>query len=85
MVERQGIAPHTPVWKGWRSATGVYLSTPVFGKLESRAGVDFPSLANQVPNKRRSLRELQCTSLCGFADHCLGLLGQRDVNVLTTP
>ena len=31
MVEHQGIAPCIPVWK-----TGVYLSTPMLEKLESR-------------------------------------------------
>ena len=34
MVEHQGIAPCIPVWK-----TGVYLSTLMLGKLESRAGI----------------------------------------------
>jgi hypothetical protein len=32
--EHQGIAPCIPVWK-----TGVYLSTPMLEKMESRAGV----------------------------------------------
>src|SRR6266566_8071531 len=34
MVEHQGIAPCIPVWK-----TGVYLSTPMLEKMESRAGI----------------------------------------------
>jgi hypothetical protein len=34
VVEHQGIAPCIPVWK-----TGVYLSTPMLEKLESRAGI----------------------------------------------
>ena len=34
MVEHQGIAPCIPVWK-----TGVYLSTPMLEKMESRVGV----------------------------------------------
>jgi hypothetical protein len=34
LVEHQGIAPCIPVWK-----TGVYLSTPMLEKMESRAGI----------------------------------------------
>ena len=34
MVEHQGIAPCIPVWK-----TGVYLSTPMLEKMESRVRV----------------------------------------------
>jgi hypothetical protein len=34
MVEHQGIAPCIQVWK-----TGVYLSTPMLEKMESREGV----------------------------------------------
>jgi hypothetical protein len=34
LVEHEGIAPSTPVWK-----TGMFLSTLMLGKLESRAGI----------------------------------------------
>ena len=34
LVEHQGIAPCIPAWKA-----GVYLSTPMLGKMESRKGV----------------------------------------------
>src|ERR1035437_765738 len=34
MVEYQGIAPCIPVWK-----TGVYLSTPMLGEMESRVSI----------------------------------------------
>jgi len=34
MDEHQGSAPCIPVWK-----TGVYLSTPMLGEMESHAGI----------------------------------------------
>jgi hypothetical protein len=34
MVEHQGIAPRNPAWKA-----GVYLSTPMLEKMESRTGI----------------------------------------------
>ena len=39
MVEHQGIAPCIPVWSASARLSGVCLSTPMLGKLESRAGV----------------------------------------------
>ena len=43
MDEHEGSAPSTPVWK-----TGVYLSTPMPGKMESRAGIAPASAALQA-------------------------------------
>jgi hypothetical protein len=43
LVEHQGIAPFIPVWK-----TSVYLSTPMLGEMESRAGIAPASAALQA-------------------------------------
>ena len=44
MVEHQGIAPCIPVWK-----TGVYLSTPMLEKLESRVESHHRAFCRPLP------------------------------------
>jgi len=47
MDEHQGSAPCIPVWK-----TGVYLSTPMLGEMESRAGIALPTSRDGFANRR---------------------------------